>query len=483
MTAFYTWPQAILYLITLLIALCVLFQTLATVLSFYRHRSSYRMLFEEFLELFILIQIICCSLLHGQIIQTHDMLFIVSAGYGDLRIALFVILTISALIILLTTRKWWPLLISAAAGLTLPVIERLAGNIFAYLYLAMMLFWFIRSICVSVKLYKEITSSISALSVKNAIDSLRAGVMFCEENGFIILANVQMQWLMIATTGRVQRNGRRFQKLVTEGEIEPNCSMTRFEGHRVCLLPDNSAWMFTSNDLLIGSKKYTQITATDISERWKLTEKLQFQNAELIERQKELNEVLENIHILSRELETQKAKMRAHDILGTRLTLLLRALQRKQPMDDTLLKSLSQGFLEELRADRSLSSPQDEIDILKQEFGAIGVEVLFDGELPADLEKGKLFADISKEAVTNAVRHGFATKVNISVTAADGCSRIRVTDNGQLSSKEIKEGGGLGGMRIKLKPFHGTLTITMEPGFTLTVDLPEDENDDKSTDH
>ena len=478
MTAFYAWPQAILYVITLLIALCVLFQTLATVLSFYRHRSGYSLLFEEFLELFILIQIIGCSLLHGQIMQTHDMLLIAPTGYGDLRIASFIVIAVLALIILVTARKYLPLLVIAAAGLTLPMIETLTVRMFAYLYLAVMLFWFLRSIFVSMKLYKEITSSISALSVKNAIDSLRAGVMFCEDNGFIILANGQMQQLMIAMTGRVQRNGRRFQRLVTEGEIEPNCSITRFEGYRVCLLPDNSAWMFTSDDLLIGSKKYTQITATDISERWRLTEEMQFQNEELLQRQKELNEVLENIHILSRELETQKAKMRAHDILGTRLTLLLRALQRNQPMDDALLKSLSQGFLEELKADRRLSAPQDEIDILKQEFGAIGVEVLFDGELPTDLEKGKLFADISKEAVTNAVRHGFATKINISVTTAEGSSRIQITDNGQLSSKGIKEGGGLGGMRVKLKPFRGTLAITMEPGFTLTVDLPEDKNDD-----
>ncbi|HCC35745.1 MAG TPA: hypothetical protein DEQ02_09010 [Ruminococcaceae bacterium] len=172
----------------------------------------------------------------------------------------------------------------------------------------------------------------------------------------------------------------------------------------------------------------------------------------------------------------QRSKMRAHDILGGRLSLLLRMLQSEPAPDYSLLSSLSLGLMDELKAAESANSPQNDMDILKQTFESIGVEIKFDGELPQDDEKGKLFIDISKEAVTNAVRHGFATKVCITMRVEEGRRKIKITDNGGLPVVEIKEGGGISGMRNRLKAFGGRLNVAARPGFTLTVDLPEEKN-------
>ena len=472
MIAFYSWPQIGLYVITLAFALCVLSQTLATVFSFYRHRSNYKLLIEGFLELSVLVQIICCSLLHGQVIYTYDALLIASVGYGALRTASFIAVAALSLIVMAVTRKWWPLLIITVAGLTLPMVEPLTGRAFAYLYLMAMLFWFIRSIRVCMGRYREITSSISALSVKYAVDSLRTGVMFCEEDGFIVLSNARMQSLMTAITGKIQRNGVHFQELLMKGEIEPNCLITSFEGHSVYLLPDESVWMFTVNNLHIGRKQYSQLTATNITERWELTAELQSQNEELAQRQKELGETIANLHTLSYEQETQRARMRAHDILSERLTLLLRTVRSEQTVDYALLQTLSQRLVDEIKSARSMPSPKDELAILHQTFESIGVEIEVTGNLPEDPAKGQLFVDIAREAVTNAVRHGLATHIHIHIDNTGGDFHLRISDNGQISSGTIKEGGGLSGIRKKLESFQGALTLATEPGFTLIVDLP-----------
>ncbi len=323
----------------------------------------------------------------------------------------------------------------------------------------------------------------------------------------------QMQRLMTVTTGKIQRNGEQFFMLLASKEIDPACEIAWFEGQYTCLLPDGSAWIFARTDLKIKRKTYRQITATDITERWKLTEALRAQNKELTRRKDGLIRTLNNLQALSRERETQRARMRAHDILGERLTLLLRMVRGEPAPDYDLLRSLTARLMDELKEAESVHAPQDDMEILKQTFASIGVEVLSCGTLPQDPEKGKLLVDISKEAVTNAVRHGFATKVYITMRTGEGCHHMQITDNGGLSAgtmndeppadtmnggmsawtmndrlsdntmsgespaDTIKEGGGISGMRNRLAALGGTLRVTARPGFTLTIDLPEDEKD------
>ncbi len=471
MAEFYLWPRSLCYFVTLMIALCFLLQTLTTLASFYRHPRSRGRIFETLLELFVLCYVFVCSLLHGEAMQAHDMGLFAPSGYGGLRLASFIAVALFAIIVVAETGKPKDLAAIAAAILTLPIFERLTGNMFAYLYVIAILFWLIRSILTGLPRYREIKSNLSALSIKNAMDSLNTGVMFCESSGFIVLCNKRMQRLMAVITG-AKRNGEQFIRLLLAGEINPDCKIIWFEGQNACLLPDGSAWLFTTTELTIKKRRYSQLTATDITERWNLTAELQSQNEELTRRRKELIETLDDLQALSRERETQRARIHAHDILGKRLTLLLRAIRSEPTPDYDLLRSLTTGLMEELQAEPT-HSPKDDMDILKQTFESIGVEILFDGDLPRDKKKGKLLIDISKEAVTNAVRHGFATKVYITMGGSEGSLRMRIADNGQIPVGTINEGGGISGMRNRLEAFGGVLNVAAQPGFTLTIDVPE----------
>jgi len=478
MIGFYILPRSVTYIVTVLLALCVMSQMLVIAVSVYRYPRNRIRIFEILLEFTLLCHIFICSLLHGQSAQSYTLGIITDTGYEVSRIIIYIMIVLLSLSVVIINRNYKSLFIIAVASLTLPIIENLAGNIFVYLYIAEIISLLARSMFTGLERYGENSKNLSSLSVKNAIDSMNTGIMFCEQDGFILLSNEQMQRLMFTITNKIQRNGRIFFSLLTLGDIQPGCRITWFEGKNVCLLPDNSAWIFNMTELWIKRKKYIQLTATDISERWKLTAELQPQNEELMKRQKELSAAIADLHILSREKETQRAKMRVHDILGGRLTILLRTIQSEREPDYKLLRSLSQGLIDELKSAESLPSPQDELDILKQTFKSIGVDIIFSGKLPDDKEKGSLFADISREAVTNAVRHGLATQVYIHTDNADGDYHLRITDNGHPPLDTIKEGVGLNGMKKKVEPFRGTVTVNISPRFILTVYLPGGETND-----
>jgi signal transduction histidine kinase len=311
------------------------------------------------------------------------------------------------------------------------------------------------------------------------MDSLRTGVLFSTPDGSILLSNEQMQRLMTVIAGRVYRNGSNFYNLLASGDLQHGCWRRSFEGQIVCFLPKASlgspfgtAWIFIKTELQVGKKIYIELTATDITERWELTAQLQRQNGELERRGEELKRTIGSLHILSRERETQKAKIRAHDILGQRMTILLRAIRDEQALEHGELRSLTQGLLEEMKAEQGEPSPGAYIDSLRQTFGFIGVEIRLEGPLPEDCVQGRLFVEIVREGVTNAVRHGFATEIVIRMEHTDSGCRMRITNNGPPPPENFAEGGGLSGMRKKLEPCGGVLRVIPHPQFTLEIELP-----------
>ena len=240
------------------------------------------------------------------------------------------------------------------------------------------------------------------------------------------------------------------------------------------MLPDETAWVFTKTEMQIKNKQYIQITATDITRRWALTAELRRQEGLLISRGEELREMIVNLQTLSQGRELQNAKLRAHNILGQRLTMLLHTLSQGQTLDYNLLRTQLQSLLDDLKSSQSVTSPPDKLSNLQRTFKTIGVEIYLHGKLPEDDKKGHLFVDIISESIVNAVRHGFATKIFVQINLFDETWHLEITDNGHGHSlhQPIKEGGGIGGMRGKVEACGGSVMVTNHPRFMLNVELP-----------
>ena len=90
-------------------------------------------------------------------------------------------------------------------------------------------------------------------------------------------------------------------------------------------------------------------------------------------------------------------------------------------------------------------------------------------------EIGEMFYRIIQEGLTNAYRHGEATKVDVSMTWKEtiGMILFRISDNG-VGTGKLKAGNGLRGIKERIEMFGGTLAYDSLPGkgFDLGVDLP-----------
>lgn len=472
MHEFYFWPWQPRLFLTFLFALCVLTQTLAFIFSRYRTGRNRLYPLESVLEFVLLLQIFVLSLLHGQVYHGLAEGHIVPSGYLFLRRLCFLALVLASGGIAYEARKPGPLRLILPALVLLPAAEAATGRAYPWLFLLSLIALLIRGIRVGLRSYRQIQSGLSALSVKETIDNLHTGLLFGRPDGRIVLMNAVMQRLMIAVTGTIYRDGKRFYEELISDRFAAVRERGQLEGQTVFLLADGSAWMFSKADLAMDGKPYMQLTATEVGERFRLTAELRERDLSLRAKSEELKVAIAQLHTLSREREVQRAKMRAHDVLGQRLTLLLRMMRGDQPMELDMLQSLSADLLEQLTAEPSLPTPAEELAHLGQIFRSIGVAIHVDGALPAEDAKARLLMDVIRESVANAVRHGFATEVFIQARQEDGAHRLRIDNNGHPPAETLTEGGGISAMRERLKEGGGTLDIVPSPRFTVSAILP-----------
>lgn len=107
-----------------------------------------------------------------------------------------------------------------------------------------------------------------------------------------------------------------------------------------------------------------------------------------------------------------------------------------------------------------------------------GVKVSIEtGNLPSSFgdEIDLILYRVVQEGLTNALRHGHATRVRILLWIQQGCVQIIVLDNGSGATKIIK-GLGLAGMEERISKMRGTVHAMNAPegGFQLTVIIPLD---------
>ena len=106
-----------------------------------------------------------------------------------------------------------------------------------------------------------------------------------------------------------------------------------------------------------------------------------------------------------------------------------------------------------------------------------GIAVAAEVELGPDRHAPELETAIYRivqEAVTNAVRHAGARRVEISVREADGALHARITDDGRgFDPVAPRNGFGLTGIRERVALVHGELEIASSAdGTTVTAALP-----------
>lgn len=360
-------------------------------------------------------------------------------------------------------RDWLLLGVGGLILLTAPFAEPLVTGSFPYAMILGMLGLGLHTALRLAAYHRARENTLTRLSVKDALDTLKGGILLADEDGFIRLMNHRMTSLIASLRqGECRDANGLWQSLCVRGSgTEP--PIIPFE--------DGSIWQFTRAALPFRRRRLYYLTAADITELSLRRCALEERNVQVARQNSELAEMIRHIDEIQRAEEIRRAKRQVHDVMGQRMTILQRALQGEACLDQVHAKGLLDNLAKALRG-RDERMPeavwQDIVDMLSP----IGVSLYAHGAYPRDRQVALVLLSIVREAATNAVRHGRARTVHVFFDANHEGFCMRVENDGRLP-ETLREGNGLAGIRASAEEMGGTLEILLKNRLTLVVKVPE----------
>ncbi|WP_130850950.1 hypothetical protein [Intestinimonas timonensis] len=472
MAEFYRFPHWVLTTLVMAAALCIVFQTRAISYSIRRLPTGWVRRVENGMECAILGVLFLFAALLAQVQYGLFCGFLAPSAYGLVRQAVFLLTAVLGTTAAVGMELIWPFFAVGGAAVLLPLAETVTGPAYPVFFLMSMAFFLLRSVHICLLRRRELYTQISSVSVKEAIDTLHTGLLFFRRSGELLLCNRSMEALARQMTGQPVQDGRLFQRLLECGPLCGGCAREVLGGQQVFRLPDSSVWSFSAHELPMGRRTMLLLTADDVTEHWDAVTFLARQNQALEQRGQELRSTIAHLQAICEAEEIARSKARVHDLLGQRISLLLRALRDDRQMDESLLLDFARSLPTALREDPT-PSPAHRLEMLRETFQGMEVSVEFQGALPEDGAVADSFAEIAVECVTNAVRHGYATRIQFHFFQND-CWRMTVTDNGIPPAGPIREGGGIGGMRRRVRQLGGRMELCTVPRFRIELSVPKE---------
>ena len=398
--------------------------------------------------------------------------FLMPGAYSLARQAVFLLCAVLGVAAAVGTELIWPFFVIGGAAVLLPLAEVITGEAYPIFFITALLYFLLRSVHICLMRRQELYTKISAISVKEAIDTLHTGLLFFRPEGNILLCNYRMEKLAWQLTGQELCNGRDFQRHLENGALLGGCVREILGGQQVFRLPDASVWSISAHAVPMSRRTFVLLTANDVTAQWDAVTLLVRQNETLEKRGQELRHTIEHLQAICEAEEIARSKGRVHDLLGQRISLLLRALRDGQQPDEALLTDFARSLPTALRQDDT-PSPARRLTLLRETFRGMDVSVEIRGALPEDREVADSFAEIAVECVTNAVRHGYATRIQFHLFH-NNCWRMTVTDNGIPPAGPIREGGGIGGMRRRIARLGGEMELYAAPRFRIELSVPKE---------
>ena len=229
-----------------------------------------------------------------------------------------------------------------------------------------------------------------------------------------------------------------------------------------CVKVEDKYYVFVINN--------NEIITFDITEEYKLHQKLNEQNKKLKENNKKILLSIDNIEELEKEKNLLKLKNKYHDILGQNLSILQQYLNRENISQENFeeIKFMIQKiFIDIEDTDDTNTNLENLIKIHKKN----GTDIIIDGKLPQNKETAKVFFEIIREATTNAIRHAGSSKVFVNIKETLEETYMIITNDGRKPSEFITENQGIKDMRRKVKKLGGMFYISTVPEFSVNISI------------
>lgn len=323
---------------------------------------------------------------------------------------------------------------------------------------------------------KKRLSSLTAMSVKEAISVLPAGVCFYDETGRLLLMNERIGDECREITGMPLLDGAAFWSAMCEGNTADGivCSC---EGDSVLVeKKDGRASCYKRIIHKLDGKTVYELSGSDISHEFALKKKVEEQNAELRKMNLRLRKYGETVTEVTKERETLAARVKVHDGMGSLILKTKRAVLQGECDKEALIAEWN-GIVSLIY---SPETEEDRADEMKKTAESVGVKVLYTGARPPKgSEAEKIIFNAVFECITNTARHADGDELSVTVSDDGAFFTARLWNNGRPPQAEIVEGGGLSSLRTMTEMAGGSMRTESFPRFLLTVNIPKGEKEDE----
>ncbi len=313
--------------------------------------------------------------------------------------------------------------------------------------------------------------------IRRTMNLFPEGIVIGDPNGTVRLSNLKMDALCRQLTGGNLSDVSQYWKWIGEHGKEQN-------GQTLIRLPEGKAWLFTRERFVLEEKEYDQITATDVTERWRIIEELEEKNARLQDLQRRMKAVSELSRDMFMAQEEANARATLHNQLGQVLLMGRHFLNNAEStdvgivrdatlqMNRILLGEATEPYVKEAdpltQAIAMANSIGVRVDLedaaqgVKQTVGAIAEKI--------KMQNGaEMLAQAIIECAANTVKHAEGDCITVRVSQGEDGLLFAITNNGKPPKTTIFESGGLLSLRRKIEEAGGSMQVESSPAFRLSI--------------
>lgn len=323
-----------------------------------------------------------------------------------------------------------------------------------------------RSFWVGGKMYDAVHDEITAFSIADSIDALSSGLLFYDTDGQILLENTEMKRIVHDLFGEGYKNGNTLWKdiLARAGREETQLPLT------VRLTSNQRVYAFLLEEIYAKKHKYLELSVSDVTLVHAHLKLLQEKNRQLADSARDVADMLSKVENTVALKEKLRMKVALHDALGQQYSLMKALIEYADRYDIAPEQLRPLRVLDLLHPDEEVEA-EESLESIRTFFRSIGIRIEkhVETELPPGV--ANTFHLIAIECITNGIIHGNARSFTVAYTQKEGSYHLCVENDGTPARGSIHEGGGIQGMRFRLKPYGGTLQVKEEP-FTVIATIP-----------
>ena len=321
---------------------------------------------------------------------------------------------------------------------------------------------------------------ISGASVKEAMDSLPAGLCYALPSGQPLLVNERMNRIHGQLFGTPLMNVWETWNQITQipGEEKlPDGAWSK--DRKIVRLPDGAAVGFQKRVLSMEEGETVEILATDLTRELQLTEELREKERLARAMNARLKSLMGTIEYVTMSRELLQLKVALHDNMGQ--CLLFTRKYCINPCEEDR-KELLRRWLDNVNI---LIGERPEFwqapyYVTDREAEKLGIRLEIAGALPKEEWLLPVVDQAISAHVTNVLKHAEGKVAKVRVTKQEKTYELSFTNDGRVPEGEMRETGGLANLRRKAEEAGGRMEIRSLPVFEMRLTFPREESEKES---